>query len=391
MGNRNDRRRRWLLGAIGLVLFVVFVGVALEFLGVLTFAVFLYYSTRPIYRRLRRFGLPRRVRAALAIVIFSVPFVALLGYLALIVLIEARLAIVRYDLESEAAVWIEEQLELQDIEFNEIGTQLSGLDLEATAELTLAVLTEGAGIVASAAIQIFLVFVLLYYLLIDDARLRRWLLETFDDSGIVEAYGRRVDSELSAVLFGNIINAFLTAIVGIIVFHAYNLVAPPAVHVPFPALVGALTGIGSLIPVVGMKLVYVPVAGGLAVIALLVDDPSLLLFVTIFLVITFIFVDTIPDLFIRPFVSGKETHIGLLMLAYVVGPIVFGFYGVFLGPILLVLGIQFVRIILPYVLTGELPESIPGPPESRQTDLAEFEQIQSPLNTTESDPKPDTD
>ncbi len=390
-GGETERRRRLLLGAAGALLLVVLAGIALEFLGALTFAVFLYYSTRPIYRYLRRFGLPRRIRAVLAITIFSVPFVALLAYLVVIVLIEARLAIERYDLETEVTDWIEEQLDVDAVEVDEIGTQLSGLDLEATVQLALALLTEGAGIVASVAVQLFLVFVLLYYLLIDGARLREWTLETFDGSGVLTVYSRRVDGELSAVLFGNIINAFLTAIVGIVVFHAYNLVAPPAVSVPFPALVGALTGIGSLIPVVGMKLVYVPIALALGAVAILTGEGGLLLYVVVFVAITFVLVDTIPDLFIRPFVSGKDTHIGLLMLAYVIGPIVFGFYGVFLGPILLVLGIQFVRVVLPYVLSGDLSDEIPGPPEPRQAALSEFEHPKPPLLTSDSEPTSETD
>ncbi len=48
-----------------------------------------------------------------------------------------------------------------------------------------------------------------------------------------------------------------------------------------------------------------------------------------FLVLTIVVVDTIPDLVLRPYLSGERTHVGLLMLAYIFGPIVFGFYGLF--------------------------------------------------------------
>lgn len=381
MSERSDStelRRRVLLAAVGFVLFAVFARIALEFLAVLTFAVFLYYSTRPIYRFLRRFGLPRQLRAALAVAIFSVPFVGLSGYVVLIVLAEGRLAVEQYDLETEILDWLDGELGLAEIELEELGQQLAGMELEALASASVSLLTEAAGLVANVALQLLIVFVLLYYFLIDGGRLRRWAIGRFDETGVLEAYASRVDSELSAVLFGNIINAFLTGLVGIIVYYAYNAVAPPLVRVPFPALVGGITGAASLIPVVGMKLVYVPVALGLATAAVLAGETALIVYVVAFVLVTFVFVDSIPDFFIRPFVSGKDTHIGLLMLAYIVGPLVFGFYGVFLGPILLVLGIQFVRVVLPYVIAGDHPDVPEYRPGERQTELSEFRRVHDP-------------
>jgi len=179
--------------------------------------------------------------------------------------------------------------------------------------------------------------------------------DNFDESGVVESYAVAVDDELSSILFGNILNAFVTGIIGILVFSGYNLVAPGAVKVPFAPLIGALTGAGSLIPVVGMKIVYLPVGAILAVAAVASGQSSAFGFVILFLVLAFVVVDTIPDFLIRPYVSGNRTHIGLLMFAYILGPIAFGFYGIFLGPILLVLLAEFFRTIAPYVLTGRQP------------------------------------
>jgi predicted PurR-regulated permease PerM len=47
------------------------------------------------------------------------------------------------------------------------------------------------------------------------------------------------------------------------------------------------------------------------------------------------------------------------MFAYIIGPIAFGFYGIFLGPILLVLLTEFFRTIAPYVFTGRQPPQHP--------------------------------
>jgi len=40
------------------------------------------------------------------------------------------------------------------------------------------------------------------------------------------------------------------------------------------------------------------------------------------------------------------------MFAYILGPLLFGWYGIFLGPMLLVLVVHFVRIVLPELLAG---------------------------------------
>jgi len=48
------------------------------------------------------------------------------------------------------------------------------------------------------------------------------------------------------------------------------------------------------------------------------------------------------------------------MLAYIFGPIVSGFYGLFLAPILLVLGLTFADTALPRLLGAGSDESLPA-------------------------------
>jgi hypothetical protein len=51
------------------------------------------------------------------------------------------------------------------------------------------------------------------------------------------------------------------------------------------------------------------------------------------------------------------------MFAFVLGPVLFGWYGLFLGPLLLVLIAHFVRLALPELLAGDRPESDRVDPE----------------------------
>jgi predicted PurR-regulated permease PerM len=242
--------------------------------------------------------------------------------------------------------------DLVSMDTDEVASLLNDPAVQSWIDRTVSNILQSVDIVGGVALNAFIMLAGTYYLLTSGPRLVGWFLENFDDSGVVEEYTKKVDSELSSILFGNILNAVVTGIIGTYVFLIYNIFAPGAVKVPFPPLVGALTGVGSLIPIVGIKIVYLPVVGLLAVGALAAGEPGLFGFVALFFILTFVFVDVVPDFMIRPYVSGDHTHVGLLMFAYIFGPIAFGIYGIFLGPILLVLVSQFLRTVAPYVLSG---------------------------------------
>jgi predicted PurR-regulated permease PerM len=208
---------------------------------------------------------------------------------------------------------------------------------------TLAIVTIGL-------VHLFLMISLAFYLLRDDHRLSGWVVTQFgDEEGVLEAYLDAVDRDLRAIFFGNILNAVFTATIGVIVYSLLNTVAPSEAAIPAAAVIGLLVGAASLIPIVGMKLVYVPVAVYMGLRAA-VADPAALWFVVAFVLVSFVVVDTIPDLLLRPYVSGRSLHVGSVMIAYVLGPLLFGWYGLFLLPLLLVATVHFVRIVLPELI-----------------------------------------
>ncbi len=358
-----ELRRRIGLGLVVLAIAAVVGYIVWRFVAAVVFAVFLYYAVRPIYRSLERFGLPRRVRAGLALVLFGVPFLLLVGYTVAIVALEIQGVVETYDLQTQLVEGAIEEFGVAGIDLNELQESLAGAGAQASLGVVLVSLGGAVSAVGSALVQMLVIVVVTYYMLIDGPRLVAWIVATFDESGALRRYARAVDPELSLTLFGNIVNVFVTAIVGVSTFYAYNFFVPPTVEVPFPALVGALAGLGSLIPVVGIKLVYVPVTLGLAATAVLSGDLALLVPVGILFGVSAVVIDFIPDFFIRALVSGDRTHTGLLMVSYIVGPVVFGFYGLFLVPIMLVLASNAATILLPYVLG-----STPG----RQSRLEEY-------------------
>lgn len=357
--------RRLGLGLIVLGLVLVAAYVVRAFIAVVVFAVFLYYSVRPIHRYLRRFGLPQRLRAILAIVLFGVPFLILLAYTIAIIAIEAQQLVEAYDIQNQVLNTGIEEFDLAALDLDTVREAVTTAGTQGSILAVFFSLSSAASVVGSVLIQSLILVVLTYYMLVDGPRLRAWVLENLDDTGILRRYLDEVDPELSMTLFGNIVNVFVTAIVGVIVFFTYNVFAPEAAEVPFPSLLGALAGIGSLIPVVGIKLVYVPVGIGLAVAVFAAGQTALLVYVGVFFVVSGVFVDFIPDFFIRALISGDNTHTGMLLLSYIVGPTVFGFYGLFFLPILLILLINATHVLLPYVLWGE-------DTPAQQTRLEEF-------------------
>ncbi|EMA15578.1 AI-2E family transporter [Haloarcula marismortui] len=389
-----DLGRRVLLTLAGVALLLVVGLVLSQFLPTLVFTVFLYYASRPIYRRLGRLPLPKsflkravpyqkQVHAAATIFFFLLPFVVLVGYTLVLVIPELQSFFGEGGL---GAAYLSQFQELQggsppgplaDLGFSEVlamgPAEVIDLLRNATVQSWLGRVSDtligSLSLLTSLLLRVFIMFAGTYYLLTDGPRLVGWFLDTFDGSGVLREYAAAVDEELSSILFGNILNALVTGVIGIFVFSLYNLVAPGSVQIPFAPLVGALTGIGSLIPVVGMKIVYLPVAVLLAVSAVITGQTAALAWVALFLVVTLVVVDTIPDFLIRPYVSGDLTHVGLLMFAYILGPIAFGFYGIFLGPMLLVLAAQFFRIIVPYIITGTV--------ETTQTSLSEYDSGES--------------
>jgi predicted PurR-regulated permease PerM len=354
--------KRLVVAVFGTLVAVVIGYLAVRFIAALTISVFLYYSTRRYYKSLRRLRIPARIRAVVVLFSLAVPLLLLISYAALLLVVEARRFIEQYgviDVVSTRVEWFGGVDQLPELTVQGLyrayqSGQLDGFITFATDNATFL-----TNLVSGFFLNLFIVIIVTYYLLVDGSRIRGWLLR-FDDDAIIREYLEAVDDELEAVLFGNLLNVIATTIIAIAVYHGYNAWAPAPAHVPYPALAGALTGIASLVPVVGMKIVYLPLTGIAAIPIALGANQALAVYVLAFLVLTVVVVDTIPDIVLRPILSGETTHVGLLMLAYTLGPVVLGFYGLFFAPILLVVGLTFADSALPRLLGAQEPEKEEG-------------------------------
>jgi predicted PurR-regulated permease PerM len=329
-----------------------------RFVGTFVFGVFLYYATRPVYKRVRYRIERRSLAAAASLTLFLLPSLLLASY---------TLAIAYGELQKFAGQAGElarsgefdeyESLIEPYVAASQLITQpeelLAGGGVDVVGDIVLTSITY-LGTLAIFALHLFVIVAIAFYLLRDDQRLVKWFTTRFaDDRGVLDEYLTVVDKDFNNIFFGNILNAVLTGTIGAIVYTLLNLMSPAGSGIPYAALVGLLTGTASLVPVVGMKLVYVPVAIYLFALPVLNQQPETTWFPITFAAVSFVVVDTIPDLVLRPYVSGRSLHIGALMLAYILGPLLFGWYGLFLAPMLLVLVVHFVRIVMPELIGGE--------------------------------------
>lgn len=347
--------KRFVIALFGLAVGALVGFIAYRFVAPLTVAVFLYYSTRRLFHRLERFRLPARVRAMSALSLIAVPLIGLLSYTMLLLVIEARRFIEQYPVAETVGAensWVGDLAELSNPTFDGIMQAYESGQLDPLINFASEQATLLASTLSGLVLSLLITIVVTYYLLLDGSKFHEWLL-TFDDDAVVREYLEAVDAELEAVLYGNLLNVIAISIIAVVAYTGYNVIAPELVEVPYPALAGALTGVASLIPVIGMKIVYLPLAAVTAVPAALGDEISALVYVAGFLVLAAIVVDTIPDIVLRPYFSGKTTHVGLLMLAYIFGPVVFGFHGLFLAPIVLVLALTFADTALIRLLGGD--------------------------------------
>jgi len=364
MLDRNDRSRVWWLG-LALLFGGVLAFVLYAFVGTFVLGLFLYYAARPVYERLRHRMHSPSLTAGVALVVLALPALLLFAYTLALAIGELQ-SFVNGDIpfyEELLVPYLEAAGTPRDIRtvvetiLADPGQLLRESSIRDLATGVATSVTAYLGIALTGVLHLFVALALAFYLLRDGERLVAWVTTQLPDETLV-AYGRAVDADLQTIFFGNILNALLTGTIGAIVFSVLAAVAPPEVPVPVPVLLGLLAGAGSLVPVVGMKIVYVPVALLLTVRSVLAD-PATLWFPVVFVVVTVVVVDTIPDLVLRPYVSGRNLHVGSVMFAYIFGPLLFGWYGLFLGPLLLVVVADFARVVVPELFgTGREPESV---------------------------------
>lgn len=368
-----EKRLRHAFIAIGAILAVTVAYMLFNYIGALVTGVFVYYSTRPLYRRLCE-NIPPTIAAFIAPIVFLVPAVLLVVYTLRIITVEIRALAIRASdtisptllefideerieqliggdipLQFPTPQELQQQYTLSDIisMIRQADTELFESIIDAVMNLGVSTITSLSGLFFNG----FIAFALAFYLLRDGHVLKEKLFQITDYNKHVIEYTQALDRDLKVVFFGNILLMIITGVLGAFAFVMVSVFVPGGYILSYPALIGFLCGVTSLIPVVGMKIVYFPVTATILGFSLAASGfPSGLLLPIVFLIIAFVIVDTIPDLIIRPYIGSRGgISTGLLLFAYILGPLTFGWYGLFLGPLVFVAFAEFVDIIIPQI------------------------------------------
>lgn len=356
-----DNYTLWYVVGAAVTLALAFIG--FRFIGAVVTGLFVYYSTRPVYKFLTNHRVGPTAAAAIAPTVFIFPVLILLVYTIRVIAIELRSLASRTDVTFQGILTqvappstireIPTFEELQELQIGNIRDILSPQSISpdiinafiATLDSFLNIATQLSGVI----FNLFIVIALSFYLLRDDGKITSEFYNLVNYDQLTLEYGSTLDKHLQTVFFGNILVAVISGLIGAVSYSLLSQLVPGGETLLYPALFGLLCGVGSLIPIIGMKIVYVPLT--LVIFAINITQMPIaqaIAFPSIFLFVSLIIVDTIPDFLVRPYVSGRGgISTGLLLFSYTLGPLVFGWYGLFLGPLLFVAFSDFFSTVAP--------------------------------------------
>lgn len=362
---------KWLL--LGIALLVLLIWILRPFLDVFIYGIFVYYITRPIKQWLSRYIKNSALLVSVSLLLLALPLIILIAYTLLVGLSQLLAVVNNYGLTSalpsgplanatQSFALLQSNLSsgnltaqnIEDITHQDWYVALSGYS--GSLPMIQAIAISTGSTVVDIAFKIFIIFLLAFYLLKEDSTLQTWFSSTFprlmgEHNRLFPRYVKAVDGDLQKIFFGNLLSIVFFAIIAAVVFQALSIFAPaPSLQIPSPILLGILCGVSALIPIVGMWLVVGPILLYIIANSLLAGAlfPNLAYFIFMVLFI-FIFVQNLPTFVIQPYMARGQVHTGLLMFAYILGPLVFGISGLFLGAIVLVLLTQYFKIVVPEI------------------------------------------
>ncbi len=353
MNPREETRSKLYWQILGLIAIALLVYMVFPYYDVLIYGIFIYYVARPIYSAFNRRCKYGSMGAFISLVFVMLPIVLIGIYALSTAYIELSEILIHADFGHMDYV---NGLfkNIKDIANSKNPADIFSLISQGdTGNIILTQITTFSDSILKffdIAFRLFLTFALAFYLLKDGTKFRDWLTGAFlgGKPELTKKFLDVVDSDLRAVFFGNILTAVITALIAAVTFWLLNLVAPPQLVIPKPILIAILCGVGIFIPLVGMKLIWIPLSIYLVIQAYLYDILYTdWWFLLLFVIVVGIAVDFIPDTLLRPYISRKHMHAGAMLFVYVFGVVIFGFVGLFLGPMILIVATRFVEIVLP--------------------------------------------
>jgi predicted PurR-regulated permease PerM len=319
----------------------------LPFVDVIVYGLFVYYVARPVHGLMSATIRSNRLSAFLSLFLVILPVIVIALYAASV----ASFELTRFLEGADYSIPFKYLSDAVD-SLSPLGQQLTPQELWGLINSSggLDILIVPVTVVVDASFKLFLTLTIGYYLLKDGQRLRDWFTAAvfYKEKGLAEKFLDSMDADLQRIFAGTVLVAFLTSFVAIVLFHVMDLIAPSDLVIPYPFLLGLLCGLAIFVPGIGVAIIWVPL-----VIYLIVQAyfGGILLsatwFILVFAASVFLFVGVAPDILLRPLISGRSLHPGVMLCSYIFGYAVFGFVGLFLGPLLVAVFSSFAKVVLP--------------------------------------------
>lgn len=329
----------WLFGVLVLAV-VTWIG--LRYLGWIVFGLFTYYVGRPISRRVESY-VGATPAAAFTLAFIIVPIVL---FLAAFLSVAVGQALELLSGQSVQTILARLPLPTQTLPTDPVQFAVVVLQ-DPTLSTALGEFGVAVGAAGATLFNAFLALIFAFFLLTSDDALAGWFeANVFGTDSLAGDYLRRVDGGLTSIYFGYTLTIFAVIVLAAIIYTVFNVVAPGGLVIPSAILLAVVTGIFTLVPLLGRSIVYAFIVALLSVQAVAVDTRLLWVPVVFFALMALVF-DNVVRTYVRPYLSGKAYHVGLVMFAYLLGPALFGWYGIFLGPLVMVVVVEFVTDVLP--------------------------------------------
>ena len=356
-----DRNRTWWWLVVVIVAFTV-AFILYSFVGTFVLALFVYYAVRPLYGRVHQATNSDSIAATVTMAVVILPILGLLAYTGFVIVnsiiagasgVETIPAAVEGALQRYFGIGPLPQGQWQfltDLTQNPIQT------LRQNAGSLQQFLSQGTqilGILANGLLHLSLALALAFFLLRDDDHIAKWFEHRIAPKGSAgHAYVSAIDHDFETIFYGNLVFVGVMAVIAAVVYYGANMFGPPGVDIPIPLVLAVLTGVASLVPIVVGKIVYLPVVAYLTLQAM--NNPGVgLAFPATVLVVCVLALDLFPQMIIQPYITGRKIHVGLLMFSYIFGPMLFGWYGFFFLPMIVMVVVETVRFVLAELVHGD--------------------------------------
>ncbi len=188
-------------------------------------------------------------------------------------------------------------------------------------------------------INLFIIIVTMYFMLKDGKKMLNYTLKIIPvDRKLENRFIKKFKDLTYAVVYGQIITALIQGILASFLFWIFGIEAP--------LIWGFITFIVSILPFIGPSLVYIPMGLFKIFQGLVVGNSTYIWFGSAIIITGFALVSSVDNIVKVKITGAKAKQHPLVVLIGVLGGFkLFGFVGLFFGPLVLVFALAFLEVI----------------------------------------------